>query len=687
MTAGQTRRGAQRRDTHRAVPGRSGWFLPAPRAKPGALLRGTVAFVAAVAVVIALRLTDFLTGGWTIGLLLACLLALPTARTFSARIALSLSLLLGLVPLLWWVPSGLGPLGRGTLVLAGAVGAVAFVVVRGGVKAGARRLVPRFSLLDCLPVTAAALSVWVHFNLLSVRAYEKALSLLTLNWDNASHFDIFHMQRLYGRVVPLLGASPDGSDWSFKDYPQGFHGVVAIFAELRVAKPAGTPAEELVNYANGSALVSVLVATMVLAALTSVPAFRRQPLFGFPALMVVAAGWIFGPGSSASLHGFPNFFLAVGLATVAIVLAADMGRPLRSPVLLSLVACVVGVAHNWVLLEVLVLGAAVMVLLPWDLRRWRATRGDYVFAVGTALVGVTGIGLALGQLAGVSTDAVLYGVGGVPIPDLGQLAVIITGTSALAVLVFSRSAQRSSGTLQRLRWSFTGLAAAVVLAICMAVAQLIKGGTLTYYSHKLGIALFLAGLVTLALMLAAFLETVRTRSRAAVDGAGGNGATAASPRDSRRLSGTGPLAASALATVAATQAFGFIFPLTKEGLPPSSPSAVAMAKELKVLEEVPRPVDMLMAATMGRQGQPAVYVTTRPTDIDAILAKQWYDGLTATYTERGWKLSLNMFELSGGVDNLRPVVNKIIKADPSALIIVDPENQAALNHILATLDG
>ncbi|MET3351143.1 UNVERIFIED_ORG: hypothetical protein ABID57_002849 [Arthrobacter sp. UYEF1] len=645
-----------------------------------------MAFAAAAAVVIALRLTDFLSGGWTIGLLLACLLALPTARTFSARVALSLSVLLGLVPMLWWVPSGFGPLGRGTLVLAGAVGAVAFVVVSGGVKAGARRLVPRFSWLDCLPVTAAGLSVWVHLNLLSVRAYEKALSLLTLNWDNASHFDIYHMQRLYGRVVPLLGASPDGSDWSFKDYPQGFHGMVAIFAELKFAKPAGTPAEELVNYANGSALVSVLVAAMVLAALASLPAFRRQPLTGFPALMLVAGGWIFGPGSSASLHGFPNFFLAVGLASVAIVLASGMGRPLRSPMLLSLVACVVGVAHNWVLLEVLVLGAAVMVLLPCDRRRWRATRGSYLFAIVISLVGVTGIGLALGQLAGVSTDAVLYGVGGVPIPDLGQLAMIVFGTSALAILVFARSSQRPSGTLQRLRWSFTGLTASLVLAISMAVAQLVKGGTLTYYSHKLGIALFLAGLVTLALILAAFLETMRLRPLAAGAGSGGNGAGVASPRNSRRPSGTGLMAATVLATVAATQAFGFIFPLAKEGLPPSSPSAVAMAKELKVLDEVPRPVEMLMAATMGRQGQPAVYVTTRPTGIDAILAKQWYDGLTATYTGRSWELSLNMFELSGGVDNLRLVVNKIMKADPTALIIVDPENQAALNHILATLD-
>jgi hypothetical protein len=636
-------------------------------------------------VVTALRLGGFLTGGGALALLLVCLVALPTARTFSARIALSLTVLLGLVPLLWWIPSGFGPLGRGTLVLAAASGAVAFVVAKDGVRAGARRLVPESVWLDAVPLMGAALSVWVHFNLLSVRAYDKALSLLTMNWDNASHFDIFHMQRLFGRVVPLLGASPDGSDWSFQDYPQGFHGMVAIFAELTFAKAAGTPADELVNYANNSAWISVLVVTMVLAALVSVPALRRQPVIAFPLLTLVAAGWIFGPGSSASLHGFPNFFLAVGLASVAIALASITDRPLKPTHLLSLVACGVGVAHNWALLEVLVLGAVLMLLMPWDRRRWRATRGEYFFSAGALLVGATGILLALGQLAGVSTDAVLYGVGGVPIPDLGQLAVILLGISALAVLIFARSPQRASGTLLRLRWSFTGVCMAFLLALAMAVAQMAKGGTLTYYSHKLGIALFLAGLVTLALVLAAWLETTRFQPGAEESSREYHAATA-SEGARGRSPGTGAIAASVLAAVAATQAFGFTFALGTQGLPPSSPSAVAMSKELKVLEEVPRPVQMLMAATNDRKGQPAVYLTTRPTDIDAILAKQWFDGLTATYTEKGWQLSLNMFELSGGVDSLRLVVNKIVKADPSALIIVDPDNQAALNHILATLE-
>ncbi|MGX5716901.1 hypothetical protein [Arthrobacter sp. MAHUQ-56] len=626
-----------------------------------------------------------LTGGWCIVLLLGCLVAMPTARTFSARLALSLAVLFGLVPLLWWIPSGFGALGRGTLVLAAAGGVLVFTAFKDGVRTGVRRLVPRFTWLDGMPLAAAVFSAWVHSSLLSVRAYDKALSLLTMNWDNASHFDIFHMQRLYGRVVPLLGAAPDGSNWSFTDYPQGFHGIVAIFAELRFAKSAGTPADEVVNYANGSALVSVLVAVMVLSALAALPAFRRQQVVAFPVLMLVAAGWIFGPGSSASLHGFPNFFLAVGLASVAIVLAVTTDRPLRPSSLAPFVACVVGVAHNWALLEVLVLGASGMMLLPWGRLRWRATMTGYLLAAGIVLVGVVGLILAVSQLAGVSTDAVLYGVGGVPIPDLGQLAVIVLGTSALAALVFARPARPSNGTLQRLRWSFLGLAAALALACVMASAQLAKGGTLTYYSHKLGIALFLAGLVTLALVLAALLETRRSRFLPGTREAGANGRV----RSSRRTGGFAPghIVASALAAVAATQAFGFTFPLAAHGLPPSSPSAVAMAKESKVLASVPPSVSLLMAATKGREGQPAVYVTTRPADIDAILAKQWYDGLTSTYTEKGWKLSLNMFELSGGVDKLRLVVNKIKKADPSALIIVDPDNQAALNHILATLDN
>ncbi|MHC6592473.1 hypothetical protein [Arthrobacter sp. C152] len=641
--------------------------------------------VAAAGAITVLRLAGALTGPWSLVLLFVCLVALPTAKTFSGRLALSLSVLFGLVPLLWWIPSGFGPIGRGTFVLAAAAGLLIFAALRNGVRGAARRLVPAFRWLDAVPVLAAVLSSWVHWKLLSVHAYDKALSLLTMNWDNASHFDIFHMQRLYGRVVPLLGASPDGSDWSFTDYPQGFHGVVAIIAELTFGKSVGTPAEELVNYATGSALVSVLVVVMVLAALASLPAFRRRSIVAFPALALVASGWIFGPGSSASLHGFPNFFLAVGLASVALVLATTMDRPLSPAALLPFVACVVGVAHNWALLEVLVLGAMVMVLQPWDRLRWRTTRAGYLSAALIVLIGVAGAALAVSQLVGVSTEAVLYGVGGVPIPDLGQLAVIVLGTSALAALVFAKGTRNTGGTLQRLRWSFAGLAAGVMLASVMAAAQLAKGGTLTYYSHKLAIALFLAGLVTLALVLAAWLETVRGRSRQDEP----RNRVEAHSSTHRRGEGRKPgaVAASALAAVAATQAFGFTFPLAAQGLPPSSPSAVAMAKESKVLATVPPSVSLLMAAARGREGQPAVYVTTRPADIDAILAKQWYDGLTSTYTEKGWKLSLNMFELSGGVDNLRLVVNKIKKADPSALIIVDPDNQAALNYILATLDG
>ncbi|WP_285313367.1 hypothetical protein [Pseudarthrobacter sp. fls2-241-R2A-168] len=643
--------------------------------------------MATAVIVAALRLAGFLTGGWALALLLVCLVALPVARTVSARIAVTLSVLLGLVPLLWWVPSGFGPLGRGTLVLAAAAGAVAFAAAKGGFKTGARRLVPEIAWLDAVPIAAAGLSIWVHFNLLSIRAYDKVLGLLTMNWDNASHFDIFSMQRLYGRVIPLLGASPDGSEWSFQDYPQGFHGIVAIFAELTFGKSAGTPFDELVNYANGSSLVSVLVAVMVLAALASLPAFRRCPVKAFPALMLVAAGWIFGPGSSASLHGFPNFFLAAGLASVAIVLGATMDRPLRPSSLLPFVACVVGVAHNWALLEVLVLGAIVMVLQPWERERWRATRSGYLIASIIVLVGATGLALAIGQLVGVSTEAVLYGVGGVPIPDLGQLAVILLGTSALAALVFGKAPGNFGGTQQRLRWSFAGLAAGFVLGCVMALAQLSKGGTLTYYSHKLAIAMCLTGLVTMALAFAAWLEAVRKRGLSGkLAGAATHGRDRSSRKTFRHAPGPTAMVASALAAVAATQVFGFTFPLDALGLPPSSPSAVAMAKEFKVLDEVPRSIAMLMSATKDRQGQPAVYVTTRPAEIDAILAKQWYDGLTATYTERGWELSLNMFALSGGPDNLRVVVNKIMKADPSALIVVDPENQAALNHILATLD-
>ncbi|MEE2521394.1 hypothetical protein V1639_06225 [Pseudarthrobacter sp. J75] len=616
----------------------------------------------------ALRLMGMAEGPWVPPLLFLLLFALPTARTLSGRIAISLAAFFGLTPLLWWIPSGFGPIGRGTVILAALAAAVAWFLFRERtLMAGLKSLVPRAGLLDILPVGAAAVSCWVHFNLLTVRTFEQAMSLLTMNWDNASHFTIFHMLRIHGRVIALMGPAPDGSSWSFQDYPQGFHGVVATLTELSSSKRAGDASTEIVNYANGSALVSVLVVAMVAASLAALPALRRHPTFAAPAIALMAAGWVFGPGASASLNGFPNFFLAAGLASVAMVMAVSMDRFFRIPVLLATLGCVVGVAHNWVLLEVLVLGAVVVVLLPWRKGLWRASTGEYRSAAALVALAVAGLVLALVQLSGVSTDAVLYGIGGVPIPDIGQLLAVLLVGGAVFTLAFLNRGRNTLSVDVKLRWSFLGVALALLVAISMAAAQLAKGGTVTYYTHKLGIAIFLAGLVVLCLALAALLGHAGKHQVA----------------DRRR----GLIAGAVLASLAATQVFGFTFPLKNEGLPPTAPAAVAMSKELQALEKTPKAVHALMAAVNNNGGQQAVYVTTEPAEIDAILAKQWYDGLTATYTEAGWRLSLNMFELSAGVDSLRAVVTKIMKEDPSARIIVDPENQATLDYILATLDG
>lgn len=647
-------------------PPSGSWLLPAgrwhwPRT---AVVRALAAAAAAGLLVVLARAVGLLHGSWVLVLLVLLVLALPTARILSGRIAVTFSVFLGAVPLLWWLPTGFGWVGRGTFVLALAAAAVAgSVFLHRRAADGLRSLVPRVGLLDVLPALVGGLSLWVHFRLLTVNTYEQALSLLTMNWDNASHFDIFHMLRTHGMAIPLLGPAPDGSAWSFRDYPQGFHGTVAVLAELARSRDAGTAAAEVVNYANFGSLVSLATAVMVFAALASLPAFRRNPAWAFPVLTLAAAGWILGPGASASLQGFPNFFLATGLVAVAITTAVSMERILRLPQLCSLAACVLGVAHNWILLEVLVLGAVVVALLPWQKRRWRASKGEYLTAGAVFAVVAGGVALALGQVSRVSTDAVLYGIGGVPIPDFGQLLWVVLGICALYVWGFARTGT-NAGAATRLRWSFLPLALGLGTGIAMGVAQLTQTGALTYYTHKLAIAVLLTALVVACLGVAGVLGRRRRRA----------------------LRRPRAAAAAVLATVGATQAFGFPFALEDAGLPPTAEASVAAGKELKRLEAVPVAVEGLIKATDGNAGQPAVYLTTAPQEIDAILAKQWYDGLTGTYTERGWNLSLNMFALSGGVDSLRLVVNKVVKADPSAHIIVDPENQAALNHIMATLD-
>ncbi|MEA5453090.1 hypothetical protein SPF06_00005 [Sinomonas sp. JGH33] len=630
---------------------------------------GLAVGVLAAAVTLAARRAGWLEGTWVNALFFAVLLALPTARSLARRITLALALLLGLVPMLWWIPFGFWGLGRSAVLLALAIGLLAGLVI-GNRRLGVRQIVPELALLDLAPLGAGVLGVVVQWQLLTVRTFDKALSLAVLHWDHASHFNMFSMIRTHGVVIPLLGNAPDGSAWSFRDYPQGFHALVAALAEMARTPAVGDAGAELVSYANYSSLVAVLTGVLAVSAVCSLPALRRRPLLGFPAAALVTSGWVFGPGASASLNGFTNFLVAAVLTAVAVLVLATAQDRFSFGTVWLLTACVVGIANNWALMGVFLAGAAISFVLPWrrlivDLPRTPWSITSFALAVAVMLAGVMAAG---SQLIRVKAEDVVFGIGGVPIPDFGTvIAVLFACVVAFAVPLGAMSREQLQ-TSRRLVLAGLSLAAAIVLILAMSAAQLLKGGTVSYYTHKLVIALVLVAVVVLALGLARIADGRTDVAVAEV---------------ARRRHPKGSWAVvTAAGSLVGLFAFGFPFPFKTAGLPATASAGVELQAQLKENAQPRTVARNLIDATAGRTGQPAFYLTTRPDQIDAVLAKQWYDALTSTYTEHGWKLSLFMFPLSGGPANLPSVVADIRAQDPSSVFITDPADKPLLDRAL-----
>ncbi|WP_427018629.1 hypothetical protein ACQCSX_08895 [Pseudarthrobacter sp. P1] len=632
----------------------------------GALGLGAAAF----AVVFWLRTAGLLYGPWVPGAFVLLLALGPVSRHLSGRIAWTLSVLFGLLPLLWWIPVEWPPTLRSTVLLSAAAAVPAFCAVwRPGARGTGRGLWPQLRAMDAMPALAAVGGVFAYLHQLSASRVDDAMSLMLMAWDNASHFNIFHMQRIHGTVLPLAGRAGDGSRWAFADYPQGFHSVLVLVAELATRTSPTDWAADAVAYVNFSAQLDIAVVVLVVAAVCTLPALRRNPAIGAPVAVLVASGWLCGPGALASMHGFPNFFFTTGLVAAAVLLFHSMQRAFDPLPLVAAGACVAGVLQNWVLLIVFLVPSAVAVAVATPRGRWRASRGERACAVAVvAVVAAAGLG-ALGQLSGVPAEDLLSATGGVPVPDFGLLLSLLLVLTAVSVLLGGRTGTGHPSAV-RTRWSLGAVFAGLAVALAMAAVQLATSGAVGYYTQKVSIALVLVALVGLGIGANGVLER-----RPELGPAPGPGR---SPRVA---------AASVAVSLALSQAFGFIFPLKSMGLPPTSASAVEAARQLEAIDAGSAAGERLLAAVRASAGLhgPALYLTTHPADVDPILAQQWFNGLRADYSEHSWTLSLAMVPLSGGPENLPKVVADLKAQDPTVHIVVDPENQAVLDRILAAL--
>lgn len=591
-------------------------------------------------------------------------LAVPTARSLSRRLLILLVTVFGLSPVLWWIPFPLTSIGRATFLLAvTATGLGAWVAFARDPKSRLRRMLPEVRAIDALPVIVAGLSAGTLINFLKVRTAADAMTLLSMNWDNASHFDMYYMLRKYGQIIGALGLSPDGSQWHFYNYPQGFHSTLVLLAEIVRGPQVSDAGEELISYSVLSAVAVTMAVTMVAAALCSIPLFRRRLFVAAPVVVFVCAGWIYGPGAASTMHGFQNFYVAVALVAAFAVLMVLQARILQPVTLFAASAAAIGVVHNWALLVTLLIGGVVVLVLPWNRRRWAQSRRNYSLAAGLGCFTLLAILPALGQLSSISTEDVLYAVGGVPAPDFGLAAAVVL--SALAVGMAGVRLPRGSSVHQSRRIASSAwiVASGVGVWLFMAVAQIAKSGAMSYYSIKYLLALELVALVVLGMGIVCVL-----------------GAAFPGGSRSRWAGATGMV----LAAAASTQVFGLTLDTRSVGLTPSSTSALGFERQQKALDgPAPAHVEALLEAVSSNGGAPGAYLTTYGEEFDALLAFQWYDALTGTYTEDSVKLMPKIVPLSAGVESLPAVVNALRAADPELNIIVDPRDKAQLQKILA----
>ncbi|MFJ6002744.1 hypothetical protein [Arthrobacter sp. NPDC092385] len=606
-------------------------------------------------VIVVLRLAGFLDGVVMIGVFGLILLAFPTSTSLSRRILLALPPVLGFVPLLWWVPALFTVVDYGTFLLAMAAGAFAAWVAWASARPGELgRLIPELGPLDALPVLTGAAAVVTQLPMLTARSADRALSLLSLNWDNASHFMMYSTLQARDRVIPLLGTAADGSRWSFQDYPQGFHAVLATASQLAFGPATLGPETAVLAFARLSAAVTVVAAVLVSAGLASLPVMRRRPAVSLSVVAAVSAGWVFGPGAMAYHHGFPNFYLGVALVISAVLVVSTMDKPLLPLPLAALGGAAVGVAQNWVILLVFLVPLPLVLILPWRRARWRARWSVWAAALATAALTLVGVGLALWQISEIEVSTVIEATGGVPRPKVFETAAVLVACAVLSVLAYPRRGAMSASLLQA-RVPLLVLAAGSIFALWFGGVQLIEAGKLSYYVLKFLIAFELVALVLAATALAVVLGHPRVpllvSSRC-------------------RLPRT---AVSVLAAVVTTQLFGSA--PVPWGQSPLGPSAAAreVADQQEALEDVPAHIQGLLRAVEAGNGEPAIYITTEHWSVfHPLLAQQWYSALTGTYTEGSWELSLSMFPLVGNPAAVEGVVDAIRAKSPDTRFIIDP---------------
>ena len=443
-----------------------------PRA-PGRRLLLAVLAVAVAYLVVASHL---LPGGVVLAVVVVVLVAAPTSATLHRRVACNVAVLVGWAPVVWWVRWPVD-VDHAAALLALSLGALVWwLCPPTGREERRRQLVPRLHAVDAMVVAVPLLALVVVRRWAFPGSAREALISLVPSVDNVAHFHMFATIRDHGAITQALGDSPDGSAWSFDNYPQGFHSLVATVAEW-MHPNVTTGADLLPAYTEGVAVVVVLVLTMLVAAIVSLPALDHRPLVALPVVVITCTAYLWSPGQVVLADGFANFWVASAAGATALVLAVRAVPRWSLPQVVAIGGLQVAVAWAWAPLVAISGPAVLALLIPWREMFSSAadsTRRRWVFAVlalSAALVAWAGVRL----LQDVGVSSLVTATGGITSTSaVPTLVLVIVGLPALFLaprLVGADAVGAMPVSLRRLRVLSLSVLSGLVVTVALLVAQ------------------------------------------------------------------------------------------------------------------------------------------------------------------------------------------------------------------------
>ena len=592
----------------------------------------------------------------------------PTSRDLSRRIVVAGAVLLGWLPVTWWLS---WPVDRVSVLL------VALACVSVGwtthiaLQRGLREALPRFRVLDVLPLLVGAASLAATRPWWAADGATSALAMLLTGWDNVGHYSMWQLTAAHGQVVDTLAPPAPGVNWVYAFYPSSFHAVAATLSEIAWPGAAQAPEPSIIAFGRSVAVMFAVVSLMVAASVVSM-ARARGAATEYRAWVVggaVAALLVVGPGARALELAFSNYFAACGLVFVGIVLAAQIPRAASWPHLIALVGCAVGVAGNWIVLLVLLVPAVVASLLGGGRSYWGTTRQRVLVAlvVGAGFAGVLRP-ISVLSSGGVGGNQLLVPGGAFQVP-VAPLAALVLVASALALvhLVRPRSGVLHRRTRIRLLVIASTVPIGVVVSALVAWVQVSEIGTVAYYLWKfLAAFLFAVTAVVVVLWFALPARPV--------------------PAASQR----GVTAAAVCLGVAASSIFGYWGPERPAAgwAFPGSPTSTR-ATYVANAEALTPAAERMLAAQRASAGVPAlddVAYLDLPAGgitVNPILAQQWFLALRSQWTLSNNGETIELDQGQGDAPGTAAVASAWLSSRPQGVLFMPQDALQQVGPLLA----